>query len=417
MTPYEDRLSPRAEKDYEPPEGCHIVSLNMVLRHGSRYPTDTNVAGIAFLRTIIDEHMSNLKMDWMKTWQPDFDMDHQGLLCDRGVAEHRALGVNTSRFFKDAVLPYNANEVQFTCTYKDRTSQSAEAFGNAMVNDKGKTPIAVTSVSKEDDIILRFFSNCPRYTKEIHDNPEKKEQARKWMAAHIDDLANHVTERTGLPIDSMGDKRTSIIDTMWSACQSQYVVLNKTDQWCSVFTDVDIKTLEFYDDLSAFYIKSYGDGNDLSYKISSPLLADIIENMRSSANPVPDDFKVRANIRFAHAETILPFSALLGLFHAEGEILTADMTWEEIDNRTFRIGAVSPLASNIAFAQYQCDGQNETQVELMHNGYMYPIRGCNSRLCPLSTVINSFQEELEFAKKFNEKCQDTQRHQHFNEEL
>jgi len=404
MTTYDMRQCPRAEEQYQPPEGCQLVSYDMVLRHGSRFPTDKNIDMINGLYDLIQENADHVKMEWMKTWTPKFNLDDQGLLCPRGVAEHRELGANVSRDFKDAVLPYNANEVLFTCTYKDRTSQSAEAFGNAMVNDDGATPIAVTSNSKPDDTLLRFFDNCPRYSAEVHDNPEAYAEADKWIEKNLDSLIESVADRTGLPVDTMARNESFfIIDSMWSACQSEYVVLDIADQWCSVFSQDDVRVLEFYDDLSAYYVKSYG--HDINYLIAAPLLADIINNMKSSAEPIPDDFPVRANLRFGHAETILPLSALLGLFRKDGEVLAANMTNEEIDARTWRFSATSPLASNIAFAQYRCDGQDETQVELLYNGVTYPIRGCgDSRLCPLSTLIDSFNYELHIAETFQDYC-------------
>jgi len=399
MTPYANRQSPILPNDYEPPQGCKLVSLDMVLRHGSRNPTDKSVQSLDTLYKHVQKHVSELKFDWMKQWKNKFLMDEQGLLCERGVQEHHDLGVNASRFFKDAVLPYNANEVKFTCTYKDRTSQSAESFGNAMVNDEAKTPIAVTSLSKEDDIFLRFFENCPRYRAEVKDNPKAKLEAKQYFSKVVPTIAQHVTERSGLPLDSNAEQ---YIDIMWTACQSEYVAFDITDHWCTVFTEEDIRALEFYDDLSAFYAKSYG--IEISYKIASPLLADIISNMENNANPIKDDVPIRANLRFGHAETMLPFTALLGLFHTKNETLTANMTQQQIDNREFRFGAISPLASNVAFVQYKCEGKTENDVEVLHNGVMYPIRNCSDRLCPLSKFKELFSEELDIAKKFADYC-------------
>jgi len=401
MTTYERRQCPRAD-DYVPPEGCNLISLDMVLRHGSRYPTDKNIDAINSLYDIIQKYADQVKMDWMKTWKPAFDKDSQGLLCQRGIDEHRELGANFSRNFKDAVLPYNGNEVVFTCTFKDRTSQSAESFGNGMVNDDGKTPIAVTSVSKPDDVVLRFFDNCPRYRAEVHDNPTADVESDAWIEKNLDNLAKSVAERTGIPVDTFGEQTFPVIDAMWSACQSEYVVFDTADQWCSVFSSDDVRVLEFYDDLSNYYRKGYG--HQINYLVASPLLADIINNMKSNANPIPDDYPVRANLRFGHAETIIPFSSLLGMFHKDGEVLTANMTNDEVDSRLWRFSAVSPLASNFAFAQYKCDNMDDTQVEMLFNGVTYPIRGCDSRLCPLSTVINSFNYELNIAEHFNDFC-------------
>jgi len=281
MTAYENRQCARLDGDYQPPEGCKLVSYDMVLRHGSRNPTEKNIVMIKSLHGIIQKYKDQVKMDWMKSWEPEFPIDNQGLLSQRGIAEHRELGKNTSIFFKDAVLPYNANEVQFTCTYKDRTSQSAEAFGNAMVDDDAATPVAVTSSSKPDDLVLRFFDNCPRYDVEVHDNPDADVESEPWIRKNLETLTRDITDTTGIPLDTMGASSFVIIDAMWSACQSQYVVYDNIDEWCTVFKPDDIRIMEFYDDLSAYYKKSYG--HEINYLIAAPLLADIIDNMKSNA--------------------------------------------------------------------------------------------------------------------------------------
>ena len=401
MTTYERRQSVRATGDYAAPAGCRLVSLDMVLRHGSRFPTGKHVKTAKSLEQLLDAYRGDLKLEWLKTWRSPFKMEDQGLLCGRGVAELRTLGANASRDFRAAVLPYNANEVAFTSTFKSRTAQSASAFGNAMVDDGGATPIAVLSQSREDDVALRFFDNCPRYTKTVLENPQATAEAEAWLAANIGSVAKRVAERTGLR-RPMLVQNPAMISTMWSVCQSEYVVNNDVVHWCSVFDEEDVRVLEFYDDLAAYHVKSYG--NALNYQIAAPLLADIVASLRRNAAATPDDTPVRANLRFAHAETTLPLAALLGLHRAPGEYLAANMTLAEIDARTWRFSAASPLAANFAFAQYACDGAAETQVELLYNGVAFPLRGCTTRLCPLSTVEAAFNDELNIAQNFADFC-------------
>lgn len=401
MTTYERRQGPRATGDYEAPAGCRLVSLDMVLRHGSRFPTGKHVKLIASLERFLNAYKEDLKLEWLKTWRAPFAMEDEGLLCGRGVAELRALGLNASRDFRAAVLPYNANEVAFTCTFKSRTAQSASAFGNAMVGDGGATPVAVLSQSREDDIVLRFFENCPRYAKAVRDNPQAMAEAEAWLSANIASVAKRVAARTGLR-EPLLVKNPAVVSTMWSACQSEYVVNNDVVHWCSVFDAEDARILEFYDDLAAYHVKAYG--NPLNYQIAAPLIADIIANLRRNAAATPDDVPVRANLRFAHAETTLPLGALLGLHRAPGEYLAANMSLDAIDARTWRFSAASPLAANFAFAQYACDGAAETQVELLYNGVSFPLRGCTTRLCPLSTVEAAFNDELNIAQNFADFC-------------
>ena len=78
----------------------------------------------------------------------------------------------------------------------------------------------------------------------------------------------------------------------------------------------------------------------------------------------------KAKLRFAHAETLLPFIALLvtmatnflkltyflkGLFK-DSEMLHWNSSRSVLDNRLWRDSQLSPFAGNVAFVLYNCTG-------------------------------------------------------------
>ena len=68
-------------------------------------------------------------------------------------------------------------------------------------------------------------------------------------------------------------------------------------------------------------------------------------------------------MRFAHAETMLPVVALLGLYRDEGG-LYANATYEQIVQRAFRASVISPFSANLYMVLYECDGGASTRLVL-----------------------------------------------------
>ncbi|CAL5369791.1 unnamed protein product [Camellia sinensis] len=89
-------------------------------------------------------------------------------------------------------------------------------------------------------------------------------------------------------------------------------LLNITDQACALFTPSEVVLLEWTDDLELFILKGYG--NALNYQMGVPLLEDVVQSMYEEHAPGCYE---KARLRFAHAETLLPFSCLIGLFLEE----------------------------------------------------------------------------------------------------
>ncbi|XP_050946760.1 uncharacterized protein LOC103495181 [Cucumis melo] len=79
--------------------------------------------------------------------------------------------------------------------------------------------------------------------------------------------------------------------------------------------------LEWTDDVEVFKLKGYG--NSLNYRMGVHLLKDVVNSMDKAIdakkeNQVPGTYE-KARLRFSHAETLIPFTCLLGLFLEDEE--------------------------------------------------------------------------------------------------
>lgn len=257
-------------------------------------------------------------------------------------------------------------------------------------------PVAMSSESKELDRLLRFFDNCPKYTKDVKKNPETSAESNAYFKKHKYEVFISVSNKTGIPIANL---TTEIIEGMWSACQSEVAVFDNADNWCSIFTARDAEIFEYAYDLSAYYTKGYG--SEINYQIASPLISEIISNMEEMAIASifnnSRSFLPRAQLRFGHAETVMPLLALLGLYKDANKLSS---TWGDsaILNRKWRTSNISSLATNVAFVLYVCKdskGLKSPYVEILHDENIVYLPGCNKqRLCPANKFKSIYSEYL-----------------------
>jgi multiple inositol-polyphosphate phosphatase/2,3-bisphosphoglycerate 3-phosphatase len=151
---------------------------------------------------------------------------------------------------------------------------------------------------------------------------------------------------------------------------------------------------EYYEDLSNYYKKGYGIA--VNYEIATTLLNDFFSVME---NVMTGNTSETATLRFAHAETMMPFVSLLGLFEDSSPLLW-NSSQETIDNRLWRTSIVSPFAANVIFELYNCTG--EFKVKLLHNEQEYGFPECNDLYCPFTTLQTLYTKQLGY--NFNALC-------------
>ena len=127
-----------------------------------------------------------------------------------------------------------------------------------------------------------------------------------------------------------------------------------------------------------------------------------------------------AIFRFAHAETLLPFLTLLGLYKDDKALLGTNFMMHQ--TRLFRTSKISPFSANIAFVLLDCseggegkenndddddqngkskdnvyDGRrhNNYKVQVLHNELPVRLPFCDSDVCPLEVVRHHLKRHIE----------------------
>ncbi|KAM1406828.1 hypothetical protein ACFXTH_001457 [Malus domestica] len=384
------------------PDGCTPIHLNLVARHGTRAPTKKRIKDMDILASRLEVLLKeaeeqNLSLEKLPGWFLGWKSPWKGKLTGgelivQGEDELYDFGIRTRERFPNLFdQDYHPDVYTIKATQVPRASASAVAFGMGMFSGKGNLgpgrhrAFAVSSESRASDIKLRFHDCCQNY------KAYKKSQepsVDKLKEPIYDEITSSLKRRYKL---NFTKKDTT---SLWFLCKQEASLFNITDQACALFTPSEVSLLEWADDLEAFILKGYG--KSLNYRMGVPLLEDVLLSMEQAITAeeekhTPGSYE-KARLRFAHAETVVPFSCLLGLFLDGTEF---EQTQKEQplqlppkppQKRKWRGNTVAPFAGNNMLVLYSCPANISSKyfVQVLHNEHPIPMPGCDgSDFCPL----------------------------------
>ncbi|XP_013383537.1 multiple inositol polyphosphate phosphatase 1 isoform X1 [Lingula anatina] len=386
---------------------CYPVMIWHLLRHGYRYPADSDIELFnALLPVFRDNIVANTTVSnqfcagdlaALRDWKPRMDPSDGSKLVMTGYEEMMRIAKNF-RIKYPTLLNVSIDDMlasfHFRHTDTERTRESAKSFAKGLLKQPGMTDqelealvnrIPMTVYPTTNDRLLRFFDACERYKKTIRSKPVA-ELDKFDNGSIMSEVIANISRRIGL----RQNMNISVSQSLWLACASEYAIYGLTQDstvknssaapWCSVFSQDDLKAFEYRTDLAYYYKNSYG--HKLSYEQACPLLKDFIGSIRNATTK--DNF-TKVVIRVGHSPTIVPFYANLGLFK-DSRPLTADNFLSQ-GNRKLRTSYIDPMASNINFVIYKCGNAHKFKMHVNERETTFP--GCNGVFCDIETLMGS----------------------------
>ncbi|XP_074276637.1 uncharacterized protein LOC141600322 isoform X2 [Silene latifolia] len=400
-----------ADNSYVPatiPDACAPIHLNLVARHGTRAPTKKRMRELDRLETSMQLLLQTAKQrklsldrvpSWLFGWTSPWKGKLKGgELIVKGEEELYDLGIRIRDKFPSLFShDYHPDVYAIKATQVPRASASAVSFAMGLFGGRGTLgpgkhrAFAVTTETRASDLLLRFFDTCQNY-KNYRENEEPA--VEKLKEPVFDEITHAISGRYGLNFSRQD------ISSLWFLCKQEASLLDITNQACGLFLPTEIALLEWTDDLEGFILKGYG--KSVNYRMGLPLLKDVVESMEvaiKANKDLPNGSYEKARLRFAHAETVVPFSCLLGLF-LQGSEYNLIQREEPLElpprppkKRNWRGSAVAPFGGNNMLVLYSCPAQksNKYFVHVLHNEHPVPLPGCgNSDFCPFEV----FKEKI-----------------------
>ncbi|KAL9421740.1 hypothetical protein AB3S75_034081 [Citrus x aurantiifolia] len=392
------------DKNFVPseiPDGCTPIHLNLVARHGTRAPTKKRMRELERLADHLEvlireakEKGSSLQKvpGWLQGWTSPWQGKLKGgELIGKGEDELYDLGIRIREKYPDLFSEeYHPDVYPIKATQVPRASASAVAFGMGLFKERGTLgpgrhrAFAVTSESRASDIKLRFHDCCDNYKDFRISQAPAVERLKEPI---LDEITSSIARRYELNFTRQD------VSSLWFLCKQEASLLDITDQACGLFSPSEVALLEWTDDLEVFILKGYG--KSLNYRMGVPLLEDIVQSMEQAIQAkeekhTPGNYE-KARLRFAHAETVIPFTCLLGLFLERSEFQQIQkeeplaLPPKPPQSRNWRGSILAPFTGNNMLVLYSCPANSSDKyfIQVLHNERPTPMPGCNGTdFCP-----------------------------------
>ena len=373
--------------------------VNHLGRHGARFPTSGKAlnrvkeilelaqrenrltsGGVTLLSTI-----QNLSETFDGQWGK---LSVEGEEEQRGIA--RRMIERYPQLFSDSV------KVQAIATYVPRCIHSMDAFLACMVEFNSSLHIQRNEGKQYNDI-LRFFDLNQSYV-DYKENGDWRPIYETFVRRKISSAS--VMENFFLESGQETDKEA---EEFVMALFSIAAILPDTGTPINLDGLFTIGEWDNYwqtQNLRQYMSKSSSPiGRMLPVAIAWPLLSEFIH---SADEVIKGKSDTRANFRFAHAETVIPFVALMGIEGTDVKVVVPDSVskyWKDYE--------IAPMAANVQWIFYH-DKAREIWVKFLLNEKEMTLPVSTSRFpyYRWETVCMYLKKRVEMAKKVLESFSD-----------
>lgn len=327
-----------------PPEGYEPFFINHLGRHGARYPTsDVHLKqlsqrleqGVSRQQLtpagkVLLTHVRQLETLFNGQW---------GELTETGRVEQQTIARRMYEHFPELFAPNN--RIEAYSTEKNRCIASMEAFCQTLLQTQPRLVLRQTSGERHNDI-LRFFDRDTAYVE------YKKSGAWKpiYEAFRNRKIPTETADRFVNPnfVWTTDDKK-KFVEALFEAA-TLLPCTGRPQTFLADFPSHEREALWQIGNLRQYLLKSAAPvGKGVPVEIATPLL----ENFMATSDSVLQGKKSeKAVLRFAHAETVIPFATLMQITVADRSIAEADSVgryWQDFE--------ISPMAANIQWIFYR----------------------------------------------------------------
>lgn len=336
------------------PEGCRAAYLYFVGRHCARH-----LSSLDALTHVEALPLSPKARAWaLKTRAEEEnrigDCFSSGLDEQFGIGQRLRLGYR--ELFQDSsMVGWDAE-----ATWENRTRQSAASFFKGMAMESLSTKLHFVprcyGNSTYNYSRLRFFDTCKRYVK--NKDTLGSSTIETLLASHaFASMLNRIRRKL---LSSTEPAMSLPLQGLLNLCGNDVLSGIGTERWCSVLDSETLRILNLRESLADCFEK--GPCAEEAFLPAGPLLADFVERTSEAlrARQTPGAALHVGALRFAHAETVAPFAALLGVWEdaarAEGYPLQLGRhDWHPFNLSFWAASSAIPMSANVQIGLFVCD--------------------------------------------------------------
>lgn len=331
----------------EYPDSLKPFYISHVGRHGSRYPASAASALLvkSYL-TQVDTTTSLTKLGKRFLAETNKIIEicdgKWGELDSLGMAEQRGIA---KRMYENYPIIFNGGTVEAISTYSPRAVMSMYSFTHQLTMASSEVSVS-TSEGKKYSPLLRPFDSDERYILFRSQNDwEKVYDAFYESTCPIDVARRLVGTNSGLDDTALRELAINV-----------YYLVAGMEAMGENFDYTPYMSLEEYRKLwSIFNLRQYLQRTATTISTAPAQIAiPLIEDIVAAADRVVEGKRiVAANLRFAHAETLMPLLSLIQMkscYYLTHYFDQVEYNWRDFE--------VVPMAANLQFIFFRSDNGN-----------------------------------------------------------
>lgn len=342
------------------PDSLIAVMINHVGRHGARYATSPKkFANVVDIMTKAELTPLGKRIFDSINNAVSLTDGHWGELDSLGQAEQQGIARRLCMTYPQLVI---GQDVQAISSYVGRCIASMDAFTQTVRRFQSGLGTVNTASGEQFNDLVRFFQVDSAYVEWAKEKPYEPEladfTARTTPAA---EFSNRIFKEIPEGLDPV----SFAADVYY--CLSSQGPMGLGTQAMELMTPEEMNRLWEIDNLRQYFSRTATTVSQLPAEIATPLLNDLIQTT--------DDFiagrtKATVNLRFGHAETLMPLLSLMrlpGCYYLTHYFDTVSSHWQTWN--------VVPMASNLQMILFYNSQSNKYYVRIDLNERPVTIDG------------------------------------------
>jgi len=377
--------------EYSVPGGCTINQVNLLHRHGARFPTAKNGAK---LNTTVSQFskatsFSNPNMTFLGNYTYTLGAEN---LVPFGAQE--AFDSGTIFFGRyNFLLSSTASGTPFVrASSAQRVVDTATNFSSGFLTAAAPLGIHFTLPSP---LVISESGNDTLVDGTCPDAGGSGNEQEKWVDVYTPDIADRLNDGVkGVKVSN------DDVQNLMEMCAFETIVQDGSgvSQFCALFEEDEWVGFEYSSDVDKYYDTGYGQklgpvqGVGWTNELLARLTNQPLNDSTQSNHSLPFPLNHTMYLDFSHDNELIAIYSVIGLFPQSKDLSETSMP-KDPSTETWVASRLVPFAARMVVERLQCGGSSDQMVRILVNDQVQPMEFCDGvneqGLCSLENFVAS----------------------------
>ncbi|KAI0345941.1 acid phosphatase [Trametopsis cervina] len=376
-----------------PPRECKITQVNILQRHGARYPDEEDSYKTAAEHLMSAKEFRDSNLQFLKHYK--YQLQEEAL-TPFGAKQSFESGTHAFKRYAHLVTPHLLPFVR--ASGKGRVIDSARnwTIGFSIASDHRVHPTLEQVLSESVNNTLN--NDCPNAS-------EGEKEKNTWLSVFSPPILKRL--RKAAPKANINEQD---VHDLMALCPFETIALQKTSPFCSLFTANEFESFEYFGDVEKYYKTGYGNplgpiqGVGYVNELLARLTGQPVQDKTQHNHSLPFPLDRTMYVDFTHENTQVAVFAAMGLFNVP-EAPDPKKMKQSPKDREWVASRMVPFSGRMVVEKLSCESDvNEAEesqgggeyVRIFVNDAVQPLEFCgasrtgkNKYLCPLDSFVES----------------------------